>query len=257
MPELNLHLMDADSGDVMPQPELADDEALVLLERSEITAAELVPWGSNHTFAVALEPDEGPGHLAIYKPVLGERPLWDFRHGSLYARERAAYVLSRALGWDIVPATVVRDGPYGLGSVQIYVPSNPDVFEDSGFWGARTPANERLVLFDHLVNNADRKITHCLLSPSGRVVGIDHGLTFHEEPKLRTVMWQFVGRPIREELLGDLETLIGRRQEIDAQLADLLVPGEIEAFWTRTRTLHESGRYPQLDPRRNIPYGWW
>src|SRR5699024_908018 len=124
-----------------------------------------------------LEVEDGPGHLAIYKPVLGERPLWDFRHGSLHARERASYLLSRALGWDIVPATIVRDGPYGVGSVQIYVPSNPEVFEDPDYWGERTMENERMVLFDHLANNADRKITHCLLSSSGKIVGIDHGLT--------------------------------------------------------------------------------
>lgn len=257
MPELNLQLVDPESGDVVPQPELTDDEALILLERAEITSAELVPWGSNHTFAVALETGEGSGHLAIYKPVRGERPLWDFRHGSLYARERASYVLNRALGWDIVPPTVVRDGPYGLGSVQIYVPSNPSVFEDAEFWGARTLENERLVLFDHLANNADRKITHCLLSTSGKVVGIDHGLTFHTESKLRTVMWQFVGRPIRESLRADLETLAGRRDEVEAGLAGLLVPQEIEALWERVDTFRTMGMYPQLDPRRNIPYGWW
>ncbi|HWV23962.1 MAG TPA: hypothetical protein VNZ58_07215 [Thermomicrobiales bacterium] len=257
MPELNLQLVDPDSGDVLPQPELSDDDALALLERAEITTAELVPWGSNHTFAVALETDDVPGHLAIYKPVLGERPLWDFRHGSLYARERASYLLSRSLGWELIPTTVVREGPYGLGSVQIYVPSNPDVFEDAEFWGARTLENERLVLFDHIANNADRKITHCLLSTSGRVVGIDHGLTFHAEPKLRTVMWQFVGQPIRHELLADLDALLGRRDEIDALLADLLVPEEIAALWNRVEMLRVSGTYPQLDPRFNIPYGWW
>lgn len=257
MPELNLQLVDPDSGDVVPQPELPEDEALLLLERAEITAAELVPWGSNRTFAVALEMGEGAAHLGIYKPVRGERPLWDFRHGSLHARERASYLLSRELGWDIVPPTVIRHGPYGPGSVQIYVPSDPTVFEDVEFWGARTLENERLVLFDHVANNADRKITHCLLSTSGKVVGIDHGLTFHTEPKLRTVMWQFVGKPLRDELLADLEALAGRRGTIDAQLADLLVSQEIDALWSRVEALRAAGVYPQLDPRRNIPYGWW
>lgn len=257
MPELNLQLMDEDSGEAVPQPELPDDEALALLERAEITAAELVPWGSNHTFAVALETGDGPGHLAIYKPMLGERPLWDFPPRTLYARERASYLLSRALGWDIVPATVVRDGPYGVGSVQIYVPSDAEVFEDPEFWGARTMDNERLVLFDHLANNADRKITHCLLSPSGKVVGIDHGLTFNVEPKLRTVMWQFNGQPARPELREDLASLIERKDEVDVILKDVLHSDEIDALWKRAETLNASGVYPTLDPRRNTPYGWW
>lgn len=257
MPELNLQLMDADSGDVIPQPELPDEKALVVLEQAEITAAELVPWGSNHTFAVALEMEDGPGHLGIYKPKRGERPLWDFRQGSLYVRERASYLLSRALGWGIVPPTVIRDGPYGVGSLQIYVPSDPAVFEDAGFWGTHTIGNERIVLFDHLVNNADRKITHCLLSVSGRIVGIDHGLTFHEEPKLRTVMWQFANGPIRPELREDLGSLLARRDEVDAWLSSLLTAGEVAALWRRATVLHERGTYPELDPRRNIPYGWW
>src|SRR5699024_5023844 len=97
-----------------------------------------------------------------------------------------------------------------------------------------------------LANNADRKITHCLLSSSGKVVGIDDGLTFHPEPKLRTVMWQFVGQPIRGELRGDLENLMGRREELVAQLADVLVPEEIEALWERAETLMSTGVYPQL-----------
>lgn len=257
MPELNLQLMDPETGDVLVVPELAELEALELLERAEITTAELVPWGSNHTFAVVLEPEGGSGHLGIYKPIRGERPLWDFRHGSLYARERASYVLSRALGWDIVPATVVRDGPYGVGSVQIYVPSNPEVAEDHAFWGARTIENERIVLFDHLANNADRKISHCLLSASGKVVGIDHGLTFHEEPKLRTVLWQFVGRPIREELLVDMRSLVEKWEDLEAELRDLLTPEEMAAFRDRLDTLLAAGVYPRLDPNRNIPYGWW
>lgn len=257
MPELNLQLMDPETGDVLVIPELGEPEALELLERAEITTAELVPWGSNHTFAVVLEPEGGSGHLGIYKPIRGERPLWDFRHGSLYARERASYVLSRALGWDIVPATVVRDGPYGVGSVQIYVPSNAEVADDHAFWGARTIENERLVLFDHLANNADRKISHCLLSTSGKVVGIDHGLTFHEEPKLRTVLWQFVGRPIREELLDNMRLLVANRDALEAELQDLLTPEEIAALRDRVDTLLAAGVYPQLDPNRNIPYGWW
>jgi hypothetical protein len=257
MPELNLQLTDPETGEVLPQLELTEEDAIALLEQAEITAAELVPWGSNHTFAVALEAEGMPGHLGIYKPIIGERPLHDFRHGSLYARERASYLLSRALGWDIVPTTVVRDGPYGVGSVQIYVPSDPEFAEDHAFWGARTIENERLVLFDHVANNADRKITHCLVSTSGKVVGIDHGLTFNSEPKLRTVLWQFVGRPIHASLRDDLQRLIAGKDDLNALLTGLLTGEEIRALWSRVESLLESGKYPRLDPHRNIPYGWW
>ncbi len=257
MPELNLFLRDEETGEIIPQPELDDEDALRLLAEAEITATELVPWGSNYTFAVALEREGVQGHLAIYKPMAGERPLHDFQHGTLHNRERASYLLSRALGWGIVPPTVVRDGPHGVGSVQIYVPSQPDVMEDAEYWGQRTIEIERLVLFDHLANNADRKITHCLLTPSGKVIGIDHGLTFNQYPKLRTVLWQFVGRRISDELLADLETLAG---ELDATLPEfpkLLSAEEWAALRSRLQGLLASRRYPLLDPHRNIPYGWW
>jgi hypothetical protein len=257
MPELNLHLRDAETGELLPQPELPVEEALALMARAEITATELVPWGSNYTFAVALEAEDAPGHLAIYKPREGERPLHDFPTGTLYARERAAYLLSRALGWGIVPPTIVRDGPYGVGSVQIYVPSDPDKMEDHEFWGARTLANERMVLFDHLANNADRKITHCLLSTNGHVIGIDHGLTFNAAPKLRTVLWQFVGRPITGSLQDDVRAVLEGRDDLDAALRELLADEEVAAFWNRAETLLAAGTYPRLDPRYNIPYGWW
>lgn len=257
MPELHLQLTDSETGEVLPQPELSEEDALRLLQQAEIIATELVPWGSNHTFAVALEAEGMPGHLGIYKPIVGERPLHDFRHGSLYAREVASYLLSRALGWDIVPTTVVRDGPYGMGSVQIYVPSDSTYAEDHEFWGARTIDIERLVLFDHIANNADRKITHCLLSTSGKVVGIDHGLTFHTEPKLRTVLWQFVGRRIHEQLLCNLRSLVAEKDALNASLTDLLILQELEALWSRTEALLDAGKYPRLDPHRNIPYGWW
>lgn len=257
MPDLNLQLRDQETGEIIPQRELDDDEALRLLQEAEITGAELVPWGSNHTFAVVLEAEGREGHLGIYKPASGERPLHDFRYGTLHNRERASYVLSRALGWGIVPPTVVRDGPYGIGSVQIYVPSQPEFMEDAEFWGARTLEIERMVLFDHLANNADRKITHCLVSSFGRIVGIDHGLTFHHYPKLRTVLWQFVGRPIREELLAEITALAA---DIDTRLAEfgrLLSTPERDAFSSRLTGLINNGRYPLLDPHHNVPYGWW
>lgn len=257
MPELNLFLRDEETGEIIPQPELGDDDALRMLIEAEITATELVPWGSNYTFAVALEREGQPGHLAIYKPMSGERPLHDFPHGSLHNRELAAYLLSRAMGWGIVPPTVVRDGPHGIGSLQIYVPSQPEYMEDAEYWGQRTVEIERIVLFDHVANNADRKITHCLLSTSGKIVGIDHGLTFNQYPKLRTVLWQFVGRPISDELMQDLRALAIDFDGKLAGLRSLLSIEEWDALRARLDGLIASGRYPLLDPHRNIPYGWW
>lgn len=257
MPELNLFLRDEETGEIIPQPELEDDDALRLLAEAEITATELVPWGSNYTFAVALESEGQAGHLAIYKPMAGERPLHDFRHGSLHNRERASYLLSRALGWGIVPPTIVRDGPHGVGSLQIYVPSQPDYMEDEEFWGQRTIEIERMVLFDHVANNADRKITHCLVSTSGKVVGIDHGLTFHHHPKLRTALWQFVGRSISDELIADLDALMVDVEDKLAGVPELLSEEEWTALQSRMRHFVTSRRYPLLDPRLNIPYGWW
>lgn len=255
MPELKLELRDSETGEPVQLQELDRSAALAMLTHAEITAAELVPWGSNHTFAVALE-HNGEQHLGIYKPIAGERPLHDFPFGSLHNREMASWLVSDALGWDIVPPTVLRDGPYGEGSLQIFVPHTAEHEEDEEFWGADTIENERLVLFDHIANNADRKLTHCLVSDSGRVFGIDHGLTFHVEPKLRTVMWQFVEEPIRSGLKADLGRLLGNNDAL-TQIKQLLMPEEYVAFLDRIRLMINLERYPMLDPRFNIPYGWW
>ncbi|MCA9834865.1 MAG: hypothetical protein KC435_13015 [Thermomicrobiales bacterium] len=253
MPELKLELRNPETGEVQPLRELERAEALAVLTHGEIVAAELVPWGSNHTFAVAIQ-HENEQHLGIYKPTAGERPLHDFPFGTLANREMASWLLSDGLGWDIVPPTVLRDGPYGEGSVQIFVPHIAEFDGDEEYWGADGIANERIVLFDHIANNADRKLTHCLVSASGKPFGIDHGLTFHAEPKLRTVMWQFVEEPIHPDLLGDLRRFL---EEDHAELKALLNKEEWEAFINRIDILVEQQRYPALDPRFNIPYGWW
>jgi len=259
MPDLHLRLQDDDSGEPIEQAELPEAAALRLLTEAEITAASLVPWGSNYTFAVALEPDEEDerGHLAIYKPRLGERPLWDFPVGTLSQRERASYLLSRRLGWDLVPPTVLRQGPHGIGSVQLYIEPHPDHEDDHRFWGQYRPEIERMVLFDHITNNADRKLAHCLVSASGRLWGIDHGLTFNVEPKLRTVLWQYNERPIDPALLQDLVRLGEEADAVREEFADLLAPEELDALFARAEALVEEGVFPELDPYRNVPYGWW
>ncbi|CAA9566270.1 MAG: hypothetical protein AVDCRST_MAG73-4208 [uncultured Thermomicrobiales bacterium] len=259
MPDLFLELRDDDEGaGFTPAPPLTEDAALDLLREADFTAAKLIPWGSNYTFAVGLECPDGREQLAIYKPRAGEAPLYDFPDGSLYRREVASFALSRALGWRIVPPTVVReDGPNGVGSLQLYVEPTPDSPELRRFWGSCAPEIERLVLFDHVANNADRKIGHCLRDPDGKVWGIDHGLTFSRQPKLRTVLWQFVGQPISPPLLADLRRLRLRSDEVGGELASFLDNGEIAALWSRVDRMLETGHYPHLNPRRNVPYGWW
>lgn len=258
MPDLFLELRDdeAEPGGTTPAP-LAEADALTLLQSAEFTASKLIPWGSNYSFAVALETPEGREQLAIYKPREGEAPLYDFPDGTLYLRECAAYAFSRRLGWDLVPPTTIRDGPHGVGSVQLYVEPAPESADGRRFWGSCRPEIERLVLFDHLANNADRKIGHCLRDRAGKVWGIDHGLTFNRSPKLRTVLWQYVGEAVSPDLLADVRRVRRRSDELCRDLGPFLDRGELEALLARIDRVLEIGRYPNLNARRNVPYGWW
>lgn len=212
-----------------------------------------LPSGSNDTFAVALADGQHHG-LAIYKPRRGEMPLWDFPDGTLYRREYAAFLLSRLLGWDFIPSTVVRDGPHGIGTVQRYV---EPVASYRSLGGEHDAALWRIAVFDLVANNADRKAAHCFKARDGRVWGIDHGLTFHTVPKLRTVLWEFCRRPIPQPLLDDLARLRSRAGVLRATLDPWLERDEIEACLRRLERLVEQQRFPQLDPRRNIPYELW
>lgn len=257
MPDLFLELRSPDDRSGQTPPILDEAEALCLLESAEITAATLIPWGSNYSFAVALTDSNGVEQLAIYKPRSGEAPLHDFRSGTLFRREVAAYRLSRRIGWRIVPPTIIRQGPHGTGSLQLYVRPVTGIDDPHALWGASCLENERFVLFDHIANNADRKLSHCLVDEAGHRWGIDHGLTFNEVPKLRTVMWQFAGEPISDELRADLETILGEREIYADDFAALLSRAEVDAFFRRVEALHGAGCYPELDPYRNIPYGWW
>jgi hypothetical protein len=236
-------------------PQGPPDEAgwLHLLTYGEVLDCKPLPWGSNYTFALVLADDEHEG-LAIYKPRRGEVPLWDFPDGTLYRREYAAFVLSRLLGWDFIPPIVVRDGPYGIGTMQRYIePTVPyrqlGPEDDAALW--------RIAVFDLVANNADRKSAHCFKGIDGRVWGIDHGLTFHTVPKLRTVLWEFSRRPIPAPLLDDLARLASRDDEVRAALGPWLDAAEIEALFRRIGRLLAQQRFPQLDPRRNVPYEFW
>jgi hypothetical protein len=260
MPELFLQLRD-DSGDrgISLPPPMSEADALQLLETAEITASQLIPWGSNYSFAVALECADAREQLAIYKPRNGEAPLYDFPDGTLYLREVAAYRLSRLLGWSLVPPTTIRSGPHGIGSLQLYIQpmSESEEWNPQRYWSACSEEIERLVLFDHITNNADRKLGHCLRDELGRVWGIDHGLTFNEYPKLRTVLWQFVGNDVSPKLLGDVARVRVNEPSLRAELEPLLNDDEMSALLARMDRVIDTGRYPALNPRRNVPYGWW
>jgi hypothetical protein len=231
-------------------------DPLALLAEGEIELVGLMPNASNYTFLARcrLGDDET---LAIYKPARGESPLWDFPDGTLHRREVAAFVVARSLGWPNVPATVVRDGPEGPGSVQRFV-----VFEPQQHYftleASRSEDFRRVALFDLVVNNADRKAGHCLLGEDDRIWVIDHGLCFHEEPKLRTVIWDFVAERFPDGAGRDLQAFL---DDLDSdgstarELAALLDPEEVRALAARTRALLASGVYPGPDPGER-PFPW-
>jgi uncharacterized repeat protein (TIGR03843 family) len=225
--------------------------ALDLLARGEVTVKGRLPRSSNATFLVELALD-GATALAVYKPERGERPLWDFPPG-LYRREIAAYLLSEALGWGLVPPTMQREGPLGDGSLQLFVPAD---FRQHYFTlleaGEHRESLQRICLFDLVVNNADRKSGHCLLVPDDRIYAIDNGLTFHAEPKLRTVIWDFGEEPIAPALQEDLRRVLD--DDLPPALVALLDPDEQRALKRRVRGLLRTGRYP-VD-KSGLRYPW-
>jgi hypothetical protein len=213
-------------------------------------------WGSNYTFLVqaSLEGETVPG---VYKPARGERPLWDFPEGTLAQREVAAFVVSRALGWDLVPPTVLRvDGPAGPGSLQLFVDADPERHYFK-FSEAEKQRLRPVALFDLLINNADRKGGHVLLGESDHLWLIDHGVCFHLEDKLRTVIWDFVGEPIPGELLAGLRTFRRALKDdaaMQAELATLLSAPELAALQARAGRLLRLKRFPP--PGAGRPYPW-
>jgi hypothetical protein len=236
---------------------LSLDAACALLEQAAIVECKGLPWGSNYTYAVALDVGEERQLLGIYKPRRGEIPLWDFPDGTLYRRERAAYLASLHLGWHFVPPTVIRDGPYGIGSVQLYVDPEPRASYDH----IRTNLPDdlqRIAVFDCFVNNADRKAGHFLLGRNdGRLWGIDHGLTFNAAPKLRTVVWEYCGEPMPPDVLADLQALRntpGRFMALCEELEPLLLPAELEALDRRLDRILDHGRFPSPGSHRSYPW---
>src|SRR5713226_3198354 len=214
------------------------EDPFPLLEHGTIEGIELIPWGSNYTFAALLRAADGATCFGVYKPRRGEVPLRDFPSGTLYKREVAAYLLAQSLGWDMVPPTIVREeGPHGIGSLQLYV--EPDAGAAGQYDRLRETHRcdlQRMAIFDLLANNADRKGGHCLLDVRGHVWGIDHGLTFHQLPKLRTVIWDYCGEPIAPELVSTLRACRSdtqRLNELHTALAPLLSDHEWQALLQR------------------------
>jgi uncharacterized repeat protein (TIGR03843 family) len=254
--------MDTGGGDLMADP-------------LELTGR--IPTASNATFLA-----EVGGIQVVYKPVSGERPLWDFPDGDLADREVAAYVVSEALGWNVVPRTWLRDGPLGIGMVQVWCEPDPeqdavdlvpaDAVPEQGWRHVFDGSDEhdqpvslihedslalrRMAVFDAVVNNADRKGAHVLEMVGGHRYGVDHGLTFHVDHKLRTVLWGWMDEPLNaDEIDGVTRIQDGLLGALGQSLSDLITDDEIEALYSRCQKLLRDARFPE--PRGQMPAVPW
>ncbi|MFE5491861.1 SCO1664 family protein [Streptomyces virginiae] len=254
-----------------------------LLAEGELTVVGRIREASNAVLLCTVTHD-GASVDCVYKPVKGERPLWDFPDGSLAQREVAAYLVSEATGWGLVPATVLRDGPYGEGMVQQWIEARqpqddspqeellalvdgeeagegwkPVAFAEVGegrtalLVHADDPRLRRLSVLDAVINNGDRKGGHLLPAPDGRIYGIDHGVTFHTEDKLRTLLWGWAGEPLTDEALRALTALaaeLAGGAPLATRLAELITAAELAAVRERVAHMLRTGRHPQ-------PSGQW
>ncbi len=250
---------------------LAESDALDLLARGQIDIEGRLVDASNTTLRAEITLD-GLTRRCVYKPVGGERPLWDFPDGTLAGREVSAYLVSRATGWDVVPPTILRDGPLGPGALQLWI-DEPETAEsligfvpaydvppgwlpvanardEDGDAYALAHADDvrlaRLAIFDAVINNADRKGGHVLYPATGSVHGVDHGVSFHVENKLRTVLWGWTGRSLIGEA-ADVLTALGEQLDADlgAELEEHLTVSEVQHIRLRVRRLLRAGRFPK------------
>ena len=240
------------------------EELALFLQTGSIEALGRLPWSSNYTFLARVY-QEDEDMMAVYKPCEGERPLWDFPRGTLHLRECAAFLISHALGWPVVPPTVIRSGPHGVGSIQLFIEHDPDIhyftFEGDPLFKEQL---QKIVLLDFLINNADRKGGHVLLETEAdgrqlnRLWAIDHGICFHTEYKLRTVIWEFAGQPIPAHLLTDLVkfknqfSINGSRTK--RQLQKMLNRPEMTALENRLERIIKRGSFWQPGPGRHYPW---
>jgi uncharacterized repeat protein (TIGR03843 family) len=241
----------------LPEKALSKSDILTILQKGKADLKGQFVLGSNYTFLVKLK-QRGKTIQSVYKPQKGEMPLWDFPTESLAARETAAYLLSEALGWELVPPTVMRiDGPFGPGSYQYFIEHDPEqhyfTFDDTTRQRLRPTA-----LFDLIINNADRKGGHILLGDDQHIWLIDHGLSFHTQPKLRTVIWDFSGETIEKDLVEQLQKLLTElkeKGEIHKQLAQLLDEKELDALKSRIKFFIEQPEFPLPDENvRQFPW---
>ena len=245
-------------------------EILKVLQSGRMETEGLLPWSSNYAFLVQV--CEAASELrAVYKPSRGERPLWDFPTGTLSSREYAAFLISDELDWNLVPPTVIREGEHGSGTVQLFIDHDPNqhYFSIEGQPEFRMPL-QKIVLLDVVINNADRKGGHVIIEENtgneesagadgpGRLWGIDHGICFHHDNKLRTVIWEFAGMEIPQSLLTDLERLEERFTRKDGELRSRLRPllneAEIAACEMRLQTLIRQRIFPNPGPGRHYPW---
>ena len=233
------------------RPEIASNDALIVLQSSQIEIIGRMAWSSNSTYLVNVLNGE-TDLQGIYKPSNGERPLWDFPSG-LYRREIASFLVAQLIGWDIVPPTVKTDGPFGVGSLQLFIPCD---FEEHYFHILEDPGNhealQRICLFDFVANSTDRKGGHCLRENNGKIWGIDNGLTFHVDFKLRTVIWDWAGLEIPELLTAYLEKFVDC--EVGDDLLEFLSIQELEAMFSRAKLLLNSGRFPEDPTGTRFPW---
>jgi hypothetical protein len=228
----------------------------LLLELPDFKILGLLHGASNYTFLARLGPHPPSGLQVVYKPARGESPLWDFEAGTLYRREVAAYELSRVLGWPNIPPTIVREqAPHGVGALQLFIEADRRHF--LGQNSAHEDVWLRVALFDVIANNADRKSGHCLFDANDKVWVIDHGLTFHVDDKLRTVIWDFSGRPLPVDLCGDVERALidVERGSLAKTLRGLINPAEMRLLKGRLRSvLDPTWRFPDPSSAWSIPW---
>ncbi|BBY76803.1 phosphatidylinositol kinase [Mycolicibacterium parafortuitum] len=258
-----------------------------ILQRGELVVLGRIRSASNATFLCEATLDGATEHC-VYKPVRGEAPLWDFPDGTLAGRELSSYLISAALGWNVVPYTIIRDGPAGPGMLQRWIDqpdddateaaAGPDLIDlvpagkvPPGFLPilqaydyagdevtlvhADDERLRRIAVFDVLINNADRKGGHVLQGIDGGVYGVDHGVTLHEEDKLRTVLWGWAGKPVDDETLTDVEKLgEALKSDLGTELRDHITPREVAALRSRIVGLLRNPVMPTPDRRRPIPW---
>jgi uncharacterized repeat protein (TIGR03843 family) len=237
---------------------LDETKILTALQEGSLEMQGQFLHGSNYTYLVQLSYGE-TRFPVVYKPRRGEQPLWDFPTGSLARREVAAYLVSKALGWELVPPTIYRqrNAPLGPGSVQQYIEHDPN-YHYFSFSDADRQRLQPVALFDVIINNADRKGSHVIVGGDGHLWLIDHGVCFHAEYKLRTVIWDFTGQPVPAPLLEDLSHLLAQlapQGSLFSSLRPHLSPGEIKALAGRVRSVLAARRFPEPDSdRRSYPW---